>query len=1029
MNRYFIFLIILLLGACSPSKKSIKILFFSNNLNDQYGQKLKNVALKNGWQIIHADNEAYFNEDSLSKANAVFLPISALNKLDYQELPLLKRYLEAGAGGIITVADTIFSQKEWPWLESLVKNSDLTKIDADQAWVLGLSTDFSEDELTQKLKEQLSKPRNPDYTKVKTLALPDSSRYTRTVLVEGLDEPLGMAILPNNDVLLAERKGSLKVYNRLTKQIRTINNFDVFSGIEDGLLGLALDPKFAENRWVYFYYAVAGDRHVNRLSRIQLFGDSLAKSSEQILLEIPTQRKYCCHSAGYITFDLDGNLYLSTGDNTNAEETEGYTPVDERPGRALADDQATAANTNDLRGKILRIKPLDDGTYAIPEGNLFPKNKSKTRPEIYIMGARNPYRFSVDQKNKYLYFGDVGPDTKVMGRDGELMSYDEINQAKSPGFFGWPYFLGANEAFPKYNYATKTEGPKKDPSNPINDSPNNSGERILPKAQPAMIWYGKKTSKHFPLLGNGGASIMAGPVYYSDLFPNAPYKLSDYYNGKLLIYEWIRGWIMAVSFDEKGNYLRMEPFLRQYSFKAPVDMQFSKDGALYVLEYGTNWFSKNTDARLVRIEYVEGNRNPQAEIELDKQYGSAPFKVQMTGSKTIDHDKEDQLKYVWAIENSIYEGLNVSHTFNNPGVYTINLTVSDDKGGKSETSTKVYVGNTPPEIQIFTNANRSFYWDNVVLDYQVNIKDLEDKDIDDERVNITYGYIARGKDVAVVLTQNANANSLKYLKGQQLAANLDCRACHSVDKASVGPSYIAIAERYAGKQEFVYILSDKIIQGGGGVWGERAMIPHPNLSKTDAAEIVNYILSLADKSNIKRPMSDAIELKEHIGKGNDGSYLLNVSYTDKGGNGIQALQSRNYLNLRSPLVQVEDFDEGNIRIATNTTANLSFGRAINHGTYMRFSKIDLNHVKQLLVRLEPLSGGIMEVRLGSIDGSLVGSLEIPASIPKDPIQWKELKFKILATKGIHDLYFVFKSKTDKKQNLFHVDWIYFSNKD
>ena len=223
------------------------------------------------------------------------------------------------------------------------------------------------------------------------------------------------------------------------------------------------------------------------------------------------------------------------------------------------------------------------------------------------------------------------------------------------------------------------------------------------------------------------------------------------------------------------------------------------------------------------------------------------------------------------------------------------------------------------------------------------------------------------------------------------------------------------------------MLSDKIIKGGGGAWGERAMIPHPNLSKDDAAEIVNYILSLSDKSSVKRPMKDAIELKDHIGKGNEGSYLLNVSYTDLGANGIQSLQSRNHITLRSPLVQAEDFDAGNVRIATYTTENLSFARAINHETYIRFNKIDLNFVKQLLFRVEPLAGGNIDVRLDKIDGTVIGEMEIPPAIVKDSNPWKELKINVLQSKGIHDLYFVFKSKTDKKQNLLHLDWIYFSN--
>jgi cytochrome c len=121
------------------------------------------------------------------------------------------------------------------------------------------------------------------------------------------------------------------------------------------------------------------------------------------------------------------------------------------------------------------------------------------------MGSRNPYRFSVDRKNNYLYWGDVGPDTKVMGEEGELMSYDEINQARKPGFYGWPYFLGNNQAFPKYDFETKTLGPKKDPANPINDSPNNTGERVLPPAQSRddLVW--EKELEEFSITGKWGS--------------------------------------------------------------------------------------------------------------------------------------------------------------------------------------------------------------------------------------------------------------------------------------------------------------------------------------------------------------------------------------------------------------------------------------------------------------------------------------------------------------------------------------------
>ncbi len=867
---------------------------------------------------------------------------------------------------------------------------------------------------------------NTDNAPSESLIVPDSSRFTRIVLAQGFDEPLGMAILPNNDVLLAERKGSVKIYNRISKQVKVISNLDVFSGIEDGLLGIAIDPNFSKNRWVYFYYALAGDRAVNRLSRFELLGDVLVQNSEKVLLEIPTQRKYCCHSGGYISFDSNGLLYLSTGDNTNAEETEGYTPVDERPGHALADDQGTAANTNDLRGKILRIKPLDNGTYTIPHGNLFPQGNPKGRSEIYIMGSRNPYRFSVDRKNNYLYWGDVGPDTKVMGTEGELMSYDEINQARKPGFFGWPYFLGNNQAFPKYDFNTKTLGPKKDPANPTNDSPNNTGEQVLPPAQPAMIWYGKKNSQNFPLLGNGGASAMAGPVYYADLFKDAPYKLPDYYNGKLFIYEWIRGWIMAISLDKNGDYLSMEPFLEHQKFKAPVDMQFGNDGALYVLEYGTNWFSKNMDAKLVRIEYQEGNRNPVAEIQIDKQYGASPFSVQFSGKKSIDHDRDDKLLYTWNIDNKEFKGQLINYTFTKVGAHTVTLTVTDDKGGRGIASTKVFAGNTPPVVKIESSSNRSFYWDNSFLDYKVLVSDKEETAVNPEKIKVNFGYLPRGKDLAVILTQNQNATNFNFLRGQQLTANLDCKSCHSVDRASIGPTYLAISERYSGKQGALNYLSNKIIQGGSGVWGERAMTPHPELSKSDSEEIVNYIFSLTEKSKGKRPIKDNITLMEHVGKGIDGLYLLNATYTDQGANGIEPLQSRDYIALRNPFVQAEDFDEGNVRLGTITTDVLTYATSINHGSFIRFNSIDLRNVRQLKFRVRPNSGGIIEVHHGNRNSPLIRSVRVPARIEGAQAQWIEIISELKETKGIQDLYFVFIDESGKK-NLFDLDWIYFGN--
>lgn len=864
---------------------------------------------------------------------------------------------------------------------------------------------------------------------LKMLTVPEANRYTYRILSQGMDEPMQMAILPNNNVLFVERKGAVKLYNDSSKQTKTIAQFDVFSGIEDGLLGVALDPDFAENDWVYFYYAVAGEKSINRLSRIELRGEQLIMSSERTVLEIPTQRIYCCHSAGYISFGPEGLLYLSTGDNTNAEETEGYVPIDERPGRKLSDDQATAANSNDLRGKILRIKPEPDGSYSIPDGNLFPKDSSQGRPEIYVMGCRNPYRFSVDPKNGFLYWGDVGPDTKVQASEGTL-SFDEINQARGPGFFGWPYFLGENEAFPHYDFASKKEGPKFNPERPMNESPNNTGIKELPPARPAMIWYGDGNSTRFPLVGKGGQSAMAGPVYYSDLFQSAPYRLSRYYDGKLFIYDWVRRWFMAVTLDEDGNYVKMEPFLDHIEFVAPTDMQFAADGAIYILEYGTNWFAKNSDARLIRVEYSEGNRKPVANIEVSSLHGAIPFQVRLSASGSKDYDEKDVLSYSWDVAGRKIKGAHLVHTFTNPGRYDVTLTVKDNHGDESRSIVQIKAGNAAPEIDITTNANRTFYWDNVPFDYRVRITDKEDKVIDRERANVSFNYLAHGKDVAVILTNPRAAGNATFVRGQSLIEGLDCKACHSVDQESVGPSYESIAVRYAGRSGVAEQLVDKIIHGGSGNWGQRPMSSHPDLSVADATEIVGYILSLsaAEKS---LPLANTVILNEHPGRGNEGSYLLMASYTDNGANGIEPLYAYEHIALRNPLVQIEDFDEGNVRLGTITTEFLTFATGIHHDSFVKFDDIDMTHVKALRYRLQQRGvGGNVEVRLDSKDGKVVSSLGIPSGNVQDFKEgWNEVRARLVEdVSGVHDVYFVFTNSNAEKENLFNVDWMYFESR-
>src|SRR5579863_7414285 len=311
-------------------------------------------------------------------------------------------------------------------------------------------------------------------------------------IVASLKDPMELAVAKDGRVFYAERAGRVKMWRPETKTTEIIGQIVVEdyqkTGLEDGLLGITLDPHFTENGWIYLFYSPP-ETHLdgngqkageNILSRFTLRGGKLELSSEKVMLRVGTQRETCCHAGGSLTFDAKGNIYVSTGDNTLPFTSDGYSPQDERPGHGPYDAQKSSANANDLRGKILRVTPQPDGTVKIPDGNLFKPGTPGTRPEIYVMGCRNPFRISVDQKTGFVYWGEVGPDAYGFKEGRGPAGMDEFNQARAPGNFGWPYFIGDNKPYWKYDFAKNVSGEKFDPAHPVNTSPNNTGIHELP---------------------------------------------------------------------------------------------------------------------------------------------------------------------------------------------------------------------------------------------------------------------------------------------------------------------------------------------------------------------------------------------------------------------------------------------------------------------------------------------------------------------------------------------------------------------
>ena len=751
--KYFYFILFafsfIITSSCRQKRAGIpKVLVYTKHLSDPDVaaaiQVIQHLGETNGFEINATDTTDLFTDESLANYAAVmFLNRSGVH-MGYMERIALERFIQAGGGfaGIHPTAETF----NWRWYGRMIGSVGDSGVSFMHQQYDGGRVEYSNDSVTSKnaaddanmkvvlnaIEYAIGHYKPLDYSLATTPYPPSENHFTKHTLVQGtFYEPTEMTILPNFDILVLQRRGEIMLYKQETGAVKQAGFLKVYFqaktkgvNVEEGMLGLSKDPDFKNNHWIYIYYSPI-DSSVNRLSRFVLENDTIINSSEKVILEVHAQREICCHTGGSIAFGPDSLLYFSAGDNSTPFDEPGqrfvshsFAPLNDAPGHLQYDAERSAGNSNDLRGKIMRIRLHKDGSYEIPEGNLFPPGTPKTRPEIYVMGDRNPYRISVDQKNSYLYWGEVGPDAPVdsLATRGPR-GYDEVNQAKKAGYFGWPFFVGNNYPYRQYNYLTGVSGNAFDPAKPENHSVNNTGITDLPPAQPAFIWYPYAVSPEFPELGSGGRNAMAGPVYYTDMYPAAT-RYPDYFNGKLFIYDWIRGWIKVVTLQPNGDFEQMEPFIPHTVLHNCIDMEAGPDGRLYLLEYGTGWFQKNPDAGLYRIDY---NANTAA---------------------------------------------------------TVTTTAVAD-----------------------TSAS------------------------------------AKGP----------------YATGYALTQVMDCKSCHKEDGISIGPSFKKVAEKYAGDKKAATYLSQKIMKGGSGVWGDVAMSAHPDIAQKDLSQIVEYVLSLKPKAKSVKP--------------------------------------------------------------------------------------------------------------------------------------------------------------------------------
>jgi cytochrome c len=648
------------------------------------------------------------------------------------------------------------------------------------------------------------------------------ANYQMTVVAAppNIGEPIELEVLPDGRVLQTTRPGEVRLHDPVAGTTTVIATIPVYNHDEDGLYGGAVDPAFASNHWVYLYYAPPlstpltnaptsstdpnawdiynGYDQLSRFTYVETPTPHLDPASEQQILRVNTNRGACCHVAGEIRFDSHGNLLMVTGDDTpagggnsggfspfNGELTVAPTATCPAPcyNAPYVDARRSAGNTNDLRGKLLRIHVQPNGSYTIPNGNLFRPGTALTRPEIYAMGFRNPFRLNLDAHD-VAYVTDYSPDSRVPQVFRGPPGTGRMEIVRHAANYGWPYCASPTLPYYKWNFTTSTplDNPPQpfecgNPSHgPENTSRHNTGLAVTPALTAPDLWYSYNDNNAptplgtpcaayytvdppgtcpqlFPELGPGGGvgPHGAAPYHYDPNNPN-PTKFPAYYDNAIFFGEFTRDYLKEIRLDSQGHIFKINSLLNcgdvsanravfPFICDAPMDMRWGPDGNFYLLSYGDGFFRANPDALLVKFSYVKGQRAPTATMSATPTNGTAPLAVSFSSAGSADPDPGDSISFSWDFDgNGTVDSTdpNPTFTYTANGVYTARLTVTDSSGKTATANTTIEVGNTAPTVHITTPVDGGFFNWGDRIPWTVTVTDPEDGAIDCSRVTVSF---------------------------------------------------------------------------------------------------------------------------------------------------------------------------------------------------------------------------------------------------------------------------------------------------
>jgi glucose/arabinose dehydrogenase len=539
--------------------------------------------------------------------------------------------------------------------------------------------------------------------------------------------------------------GTIHQWDPTTKQVKLLTTLPVMGNRgggpelvknEEGLLGITLDPNFATNGWMYAYWMPhdsinrdtrIGKRTISRFT-YNASTSTIDLASRKDLLSWDTQIHSCCHAGGGMAFDKDGNLYVGSGDSNSSEGSNGYSGnnwTQTWQGTSFQDARRTAGNTNDLNGKIIRIHPEADGTYTIPANNLFPVGQypaDKTRPEIYVMGVRNISRLAIDPETNWLTAAWVGPDATLPSPELGPAKYETATIITKAGNHGWPYCMGNKQP---YRDRSSTDAAVLtgwyDCDNPVNTSPRNTGLVNLPPVQKNMIWYSPSgggpvfpnrpnsgiptynpAEQTFtePYLTGGCQAIMDGPTYHYDrVNASSGVAWPKYWDDKWFIGDNCNPQNRIAVTVDRAKVPAAEPPAFAESLRSIIpggsgsdrlqswmDAKFGPDGALYMLDYGSGFFTVDNNQKLIKISYTGGAATP-VPAAANVAVQNKPLTYSFNGSKS------GGVSWKWEFgDGTVSTQANPRHTYTRTGPFTAKLTTTYADGETVVSRTAVNVG-------------------------------------------------------------------------------------------------------------------------------------------------------------------------------------------------------------------------------------------------------------------------------------------------------------------------------------------------